>query len=489
MSLGRALYHMLWRKKYVFLLLLIGCATATLVMQLSSKTPSKTDILKRHHYNLPLPKGVSYSAWWEKLPNGTHKTRMSVRHKLFYNPHKPPSLFTEWQASVETGCAGNLVAYAHEFVHFHYIVLDRKLLKGRQGGEQIKEVINQSEQVEYHECTYGCFLLACVARPEYFFKNENHLISWYEGLRTLKRLPRKVNKTCKKFTIMIVRYEYANIYHTLTDFYNTFLLMNFFNRTQHDTNILIVDGHPQGQLDPIWNTLFNSSVRISSLPRRTLFTNAVWGMLGYNSPILVHDLEEIPLIEEFREFFLSSYHMADSHQLDCQHLSVLFIWRHDYLAHPRNPEGVVSRKIANERELLNFTKTTYPHFSVRGVQIDQFEFMHQLQLVTDTDILIGMHGAGLTHTVFLPKHATLIELIPMYWAYNAHGHFEAFAKWRHLHYISWENEIDANEVEEKYTNIPTDVLHDLIEKAITQMCRTRPTPAEVAPKTSHLPHS
>ena len=97
-----------------------------------------------------------------------------------------------------------------------------------------------------------------------------------------------------------------------------------------------------------------------------------------------------------------------------------------------------------------------------------------LRLVVSADILNGMHGAGLTHTLFLAKHAALIELIPSYWSYKAHGHFESFAKWRHLHYIQWENTNQANELPDSYTNIPTDVLHDLLKKAIRKMCDMPP---------------
>lgn len=453
----------------------MGCVAVVLFIQLANTKLTKKDPTNHLLYEVPPPNGgVGNTAWWQNQQDGRHKKMLpSMRHKLFHNPRSPPPVFSTWRETAVAGCEGNLVAYGNEFVQLRHVVLDRKFLLGREGGEEIKSVINQSEQAEYHQCSYGCFQLACRKRPEYYFNHgENHVTLWFDGLRTIVRRPKHVDETRNQFTIMIVRYEYANIYHTLTDFYNAFILMQFFNQTQHNTNILIVDGHPQGQLDPIWGTLFNSSTRVSSLKTRVHFSNAAWGILGYNSPIFLQDVDPPPLFEEFRHFFLSSYHMTDNHKLDCQHLSILFIWRHNYLAHPRNPQGVVSRKIANERELLNFTKATYPKFQVRGVQIDLFKFKHQLQLVTNTDILIGMHGAGLTHTVFLPKHATLVEMIPSYWSYNAHGHFMSLAKWRHLHYISWENDNEANEVADSYTNIPTDMLHKLIEGAITKMCVT-----------------
>lgn len=38
------------------------------------------------------------------------------------------------------------------------------------------------------------------------------------------------------------------------------------------------------------------------------------------------------------------------------------------------------------------------------------DFRHQLQVIQQTDILIGMHGAGLTHLLFLPDWAAVFEL-------------------------------------------------------------------------------
>lgn len=37
-------------------------------------------------------------------------------------------------------------------------------------------------------------------------------------------------------------------------------------------------------------------------------------------------------------------------------------------------------------------------------------FKEQLHITYNTDIFIGMHGAGLTHLLFLPEWAVLFEL-------------------------------------------------------------------------------
>lgn len=37
-------------------------------------------------------------------------------------------------------------------------------------------------------------------------------------------------------------------------------------------------------------------------------------------------------------------------------------------------------------------------------------FLEQLRITHNTDIFIGMHGAGLTHLLFLPDWAAVFEL-------------------------------------------------------------------------------
>ena len=81
---------------------------------------------------------------------------------------------------------------------------------------------------------------------------------------------------------------------------------------------------------------------------------------------------------------------------------------------PRNPSGEISRKIKNENDLLKSVKDSMPEYDVRGIQIDTLVMEEQVRIISTVDILIGMYGAGLTHTLFLPKHAGLIELFPKY---------------------------------------------------------------------------
>lgn len=68
------------------------------------------------------------------------------------------------------------------------------------------------------------------------------------------------------------------------------------------------------------------------------------------------------------------------------------------------------RQILNSDELIGALRRNSSYI-VRSVQFERgTRFSDQLAIVHNTDIFIGMHGAGLTHLLFLPKWAVVFEL-------------------------------------------------------------------------------
>lgn len=389
--------------------------------------------------------------------------------ELYYNVSSTPEQFLSWRKDKQQLCNDKITGYGHEFLEMKDVIIDKQFCTcNLQGGELIESVINQDEMAEYYRFEMGCFQVACSQRPSYIFNGENHLTKWMYSIAT-HDVKQVADQVISDFTIAITRYEYANLFHTMTDWYNAFLIMQFFNHSSFSTNILIVDAHPYGALDSVWNQLFNSTVRLAGLPARTHFKNLVWGILGYNSLMKIYVSPNPPLLEDFRDFFLSAYNINAQRLIDCKRLNILFIWRHNYLAHPRNPTGFVSRKIHNEEQLVRYVKRRHSESVVTGLQIDAYSMRQQLQFIADADILVGMHGAGLTHAVFLQKRAALIELVPNYWSPMAE-HFKAICVWRGLIYKQWFNSDPRNEFPDQSTNIPPEIMNTLIKNTIRELC-------------------
>jgi glycoprotein 2-beta-D-xylosyltransferase len=364
-------------------------------------------------------------------------------------------------------CGKTFIGYNQDFAKLENAVIDPNKGKGRRGGENISEVLNQREQDEYFVLDTGYFQVQCKKHVNYNFTSRSHLNSWHDAVGT-GTMPR-YGEVIPGWTIAVMRYEYVNLYHTMTDFYNTFLVAKVFNITQGHMTILWIDGHPWGGLDTTWETLFGKVLRAGDIRKPCLFEHMIWGIMGYHSPLTRHAAYSAPYLEEFRKYFLISHGITKTSVLNCRQLKITVIWRRDYLAHPRKPSGLVTRKIKNEEEFLEKIKSVFVGYDVRGVQIDLYNMTEQLEMITDTDILVGMHGAGLTHVLFLPKHAGVVELCPSYWS-SANKHFVTFARWRNIPHLLWNNKDRKREIMRHSTIVDVDAVTNLIVKMNATIC-------------------
>ncbi|GLG99760.1 Uncharacterized protein GBIM_06152 [Gryllus bimaculatus] len=93
----------------------------------------------------------------------------------------------------------------------------------------------------------------------------------------------------------------------------------------------------------------------------------------------------------------------------------------------------------------------------------QLQFKQQLEITYNTDIFIGIHGAGLTHLLFLPDWAVVFEL------YNCEdeGCYMDLARLRGVKYITWQDKSKLEQQDQghhpdggahaKFTNYSFDV--------------------------------
>ncbi|CAL1532066.1 unnamed protein product [Lymnaea stagnalis] len=371
---------------------------------------------------------------------------------------------------------GNIAAFSEQFVMFNYVIVDaEKTTTKRKGGENMEEVWDQREEDEYFKLLPGYFQIPCLEKPSLRFGDLDHLRLWNDALRCYPSDQTDISllNRVTGVTLAIQRYEYVNLYHTMTDFYNAFVLMLLFGVPPSKMTVMFVDAHPVGTLDPVWAALFGRYIRAGRLPAPTVFPTLIWGMLGYSSPLNRHELPEVPYLNEFREFFLTKHNVTASHTLNCRRPNVVLIWRRDYVAHPRNKDGSVVRKFANEDEMVEAVKKTLgDNANVLGLQLDALSMKEQLEVVAKCDILIGMHGAGLSHILFLAQTSGVIELKPNY-SNPSLQHFQAFARWRKLPYSIWINSDPANEKDSHKTYIPSQDLSLEVKSMYSKICENK----------------
>ena len=374
-----------------------------------------------------------------------------------------------WIDNKYTGCGGNFTGYGHMFAVLKNVTLTKDHLKFYVPCNR-KEFLGLDYSFRYgKEGTHLNDWMKNVipAEPRSYF-GDGSMQQARTGDSPIDYA--RLSNRCK-LVVIVQRYEFANTYHTMTDWYNVFLVATLLRESTDDVQVLLVGNNIHGPLDAIWGSMFGKIFYTGEITQPIIIPKLAWNILGYESPINYLSRSTLPFVKEFNQFVLRRHGVTDTLPLNCDKLRIVFLLRRDYVTHAGNKKGTVSRKIKNEDELLEALRQDYPTADVQGLQFDRFSFKEQLQFVANTDIFIGMHGAGLVHALFLPSHAAVLELYPLY-RIQSLGimYFRAMARWKKLKYTSWQNMNPNNEFPNDYTYIPPNVLQTNVRKLYKQIC-------------------
>lgn len=112
----------------------------------------------------------------------------------------------------------------------------------------------------------------------------------------------------------------------------------------------------------------------------------------------------------------------------------------------RNPPRCLAAAL--EKELLSKIKKL-SHIELQVVDFANLTFKEQINIAANTDVLLGVHGNGMSHVLFLPPTATVIELFPLD---CFRVEYRIFAQSRGLHYfgfipsLGWIDESQSREL-------------------------------------------
>jgi protein O-GlcNAc transferase len=71
------------------------------------------------------------------------------------------------------------------------------------------------------------------------------------------------------------------------------------------------------------------------------------------------------------------------------------------------------RRLQNKTALFDELQKRNSHISVRLVDFATISFSEQLRVARETGVLVGVHGAGLTHSIFMREGAgAIVEIQP-----------------------------------------------------------------------------
>jgi protein O-GlcNAc transferase len=111
------------------------------------------------------------------------------------------------------------------------------------------------------------------------------------------------------------------------------------------------------------------------------------------------------LFQGYRKFVLQAFNLLDVAPPAIP--TVTLTLRHRY------PGKNVGRVLKNEKEVVGVLKEGNM-MNLNVVDTAKMSFYEQLKLVRSTNILIGVHGAGLMFIMFAAEEAILIEIHPSY---------------------------------------------------------------------------
>ncbi|KAL0476835.1 EGF domain-specific O-linked N-acetylglucosamine transferase Eogt [Acrasis kona] len=283
---------------------------------------------------------------------------------------------------------------------------------------------------------------------------------------------KNINKCTKKLsgrTIIIKRDGSHNMYHSFSDIINLFISILIHTKgatveEMKNNRIILFDDADDGPFYPIWD-LFGKNVLcleevIFGIPGGS---NLIWKDFWkpnkcYNSPIL----------KAFVRYVLSEWKIRPhKRRLPDQPIRAVFSIR----KHKANTK--IIRRVVNEDTLITLMRenlfTTSANITIpiniTAVDFGTISFKEQIEIIQQSDILIGMHGAGMTHLMWMPDESVVVELFPKEW--HSSG-FRNLAKWLGKRYLSWQNvhHKNVNHEGELWTHVEEDEFLEVMRAAI-----------------------
>ena len=224
--------------------------------------------------------------------------------------------------------------------------------------------------------------------------------------------------------------------------------------------VVFLDGHSRGAMDGAWPALFSPDVRYVKHSMRPLcIRHAVFVSPGYGSALSPDMFRPAgdscvghPLLLDFASFVRRRFRLGeeeggervivkdvlgqdvsigdDGDEEGGRRPLVSFIVRRPYLAHPRVRPGGMERTIADEAATVRsiagqLEQSGGPSF--HAFDLSTLPLHTQLNLLHHSQAIAGLHGAALSHIVFMPQQAALLELLPA--GYDSRQHFAYLARW------------------------------------------------------------
>ncbi|KAE8141235.1 hypothetical protein BDV38DRAFT_237599 [Aspergillus pseudotamarii] len=223
------------------------------------------------------------------------------------------------------------------------------------------------------------------------------------------------------FTILVNREGATNPWHTLMEIFSMTMTIDVLQMSRDvdserplftaadidNTQVLIMDNHENGPFFDLWSLFAKRpALRLHDLnPNLSIEPqNLIIPLAGGSNPLWQgdwepHSCKDSPLLRTFSSRVLDFYGLKERV--------------------PEGPEIVVtfinrtgSRRLTHSEEYLQAVEADIPHTRLQSFDFATMSLERQLDIVRGTDVLVGVHGAGLTHGIFLSQGSSMVEILP-----------------------------------------------------------------------------
>ncbi|KYK60939.1 glycosyltransferase family 61 protein [Drechmeria coniospora] len=172
-----------------------------------------------------------------------------------------------------------------------------------------------------------------------------------------------------------------------------------------DMQVVVVDGYDDGPYMDMWKLFAKMPIRrIQDLDASEPVSDVIIPFAGGSNPLWQGDWDDLlcrdsSLVKTFASRVFAHYN-ATTPVKENNKVVVTYIRR------------TTTRKLMDEDAHMQALRDKIPHMELVVLDFAAMPFAEQVKAVRETDLLIGVHGAGLTHLMFLQPGSAVIEILP-----------------------------------------------------------------------------
>lgn len=227
------------------------------------------------------------------------------------------------------------------------------------------------------------------------------------------------------YKILIKREGEGNPWHTLLEIFSLYLTLDILSMTPKpnststlsepyytkdrakESQVVILDDRKDGPFFELWSLFTGQpTIRLADLPPTPCEYDIIVPLPGGSNPLWLSDwhpqnCEDSVLTSTFSKRLLGHYSIPTLRRHD-EKLTITIIDRKT----TRVLKGLDSHVALLEEKYKD------KDVKVQAVDFASLSFKQQLEVVQDTDVLVGVHGAGMVHIMFMHPGSAAVEIFP-----------------------------------------------------------------------------